>query len=298
MTRDQVLALPPRVLTQAQREAYFEQGFLGVEGLLDNATIATLKAVTDAFVEQSRDVVESGSTFDVAPGHSSDRPRVRRLKRPDDQHEVYWNYATGLIADLTADLVGPDVVYHHSKLNFKWSDGDDAVAWHQDIPFYPHTNYSPLTVGTYLTDVGMDDGPATFLPGSQDGPIYDHYDANGNWSGSISPADTARFDSERAEYLTGPAGTITVHNCRTVHGSLPTRSQSMRPLLLHVYASADAFAYTAHPDPSSHANMVVRGAPARVAHHDPRPCPIPPDWSGGYTSIFAAQTGEGATTGA
>ena len=31
---------------------------------------------------------------------------------------------------------------------------------------------------------------------------------------------------------------------------------------------------------------------ARWAHHDPRPCLLPPDWSGGYTSIFAVQQEE------
>jgi hypothetical protein len=36
----------------------------------------------------------------------------------------------------------------------------------------------------------------------------------------------------------------------------------------------------------------VRGRPARWARHDPRPCLVPPDWSGGYTSIFALQQGE------
>jgi len=36
----------------------------------------------------------------------------------------------------------------------------------------------------------------------------------------------------------------------------------------------------------------VRGQRARWAHHDPRPCMMPPDWSGGYTSIFAAQQEE------
>ncbi len=36
----------------------------------------------------------------------------------------------------------------------------------------------------------------------------------------------------------------------------------------------------------------MRGKPARRAHHDPRPCMIPPDWSGGYTSLFALQQGE------
>jgi hypothetical protein len=37
---------------------------------------------------------------------------------------------------------------------------------------------------------------------------------------------------------------------------------------------------------------IVRGKPARCAHHDPRPCLLPPDWSGGYTSIFALQQEE------
>ena len=47
-----------------------------------------------------------------------------------------------------------------------------------------------------------------------------------------------------------------------------------------------------HPDPSVHAYQVVRGERARWARHDPRPCLLPPDWSGGYTSIFAAQARE------
>jgi hypothetical protein len=37
---------------------------------------------------------------------------------------------------------------------------------------------------------------------------------------------------------------------------------------------------------------VVRGKPARWADHDPRPCQMPPDWSGGYTSLFAVQQNE------
>ena len=44
---------------------------------------------------------------------------------------------------------------------------------------------------------------------------------------------------------------------------------------------------------SSKTGEIVRGAPARVAHLDPTPCPVPPDWSRqGYGSIFIAQGGE------
>jgi hypothetical protein len=36
---------------------------------------------------------------------------------------------------------------------------------------------------------------------------------------------------------------------------------------------------------------------ARAGHHDPRPCLLPPDWSGGCTSIFALQQQEDWTDG-
>ena len=295
MTPEQILSHSPRVLTQAQREAYFRDGFLAVPGLVGRDWLDRLEAVTAEFIERSRKVAQSDAVFDLAPSHSAASPKVRRLKTPDDQHPAYWEFAQGVIADAVADVVGPDVVFHHSKLNFKWHDGGDEVKWHQDIQFYPHTNYSPLTVGLYLRDVGPDDGPLMALAGSHEGPLYDQYDAAGAWQGCLSPADSATLDLSKARAMTGPAGTITIHNCRTVHGSPPSRRADGRPLLLNAYTSADAFPYTPHPTPTAHSLSVVRGKPARWAHHEPRPCLIPPDWSGGYSSIFAAQTGEDAT---
>ena len=50
--------------------------------------------------------------------------------------------------------------------------------------------------------------------------------------------------------------------------------------------------YTYNPLQSQLLRRIVRGKPARWAYHDPRPCLLPPDWSGGYTSIFAVQQEE------
>ena len=93
-------------------------------------------------------------------------------------------------------------------------------------------------------------------------------------------------------YLTGPAGSVTVHNCRTVHGSKKNQSALGRPLLLNVYSAADAYPYMPNPIPSKLSGQVVRGETVRWAHHDPRPCQIPPDRSAGYTSIYAVQQEE------
>jgi hypothetical protein len=68
-------------------------------------------------------------------------------------------------------------------------------------------------------------------------------------------------------------------------------------LLLNTLSSADAFAYTYNPLTTRYYGQVIRGEPARWSHHDPRPCLMPPDWSGGYTSIFALQQEESWDSG-
>lgn len=293
MTPEQILSHPPRVLTQAQRESYFEKGYVLVENVVPDEWIERLREVTNEFVERSRDITESDAVWDLEPDHSADNPRLRRLTSPVEQHPAYWEFASdSIVADVAADVVGPNVKFHHSKLNFKWAEGGEEVKWHQDIQFWPHTNYSPATIGTLLYDCGPDQGPLGGLPGSQNGPLYDLYNDDGTWNGALSDADAASLDLGNVEYMTGPAGSLTIHNCRTVHGSPPNQSDTGRPLLLYAYSSADAFTYTYNPIMSSFYGAIVRGQPARHAHHDPRPCQIPPDWSGGYQSLFATQQGE------
>ena len=105
--------------------------------------------------------------FDLEPDHTSEHPRVRRLNMPYRQHPTYWEFTSDSpITDVAEDLLGPDVKVHHSKLNFKWSDGGEEVKWHQDIPFYPHTNYGVLAIGVYLEDVDDEMGPMGIVRGS------------------------------------------------------------------------------------------------------------------------------------
>ncbi len=292
MKPEEILKEPARVLSQAQREKYFTDGFVSVEQIVPRDTLAELQRVTTEFQDKSRAVTISDETFDIGPGHSVDSPVLRRLKSPDIQHDVYWSFSNGLMADVAADLVGPNVVFHHSKLNFKWFDASDTVKWHQDIQFFPHTNYNVITIGCYLADTDMTNGPLAALRGSHNDDLYSQYDSDGNWTGMLSDEDAASVDASRIEYMTGKAGSITVHNARTLHYSPASKNEVPRPLLLNCYTSSDAKPYTAHPSPTRNAYKLVRGEHVIWAEHDPRPCQIPPDWSGGYTSIYAAQSGE------
>ena len=294
MTPEQILAIAPRVLTQRQREGYFEDGFILLEKVVPEEWLDKLRSATQQLVESSRSVCKSDAVFDLEPDHTSEAPRLRRVSSPVDQDPVFWNYVSkSFLGDIVADLVGPEVTYHQSKLNFKWAKGGAEVKWHYDIPFWPHTNYSPLTVGTYLYDCEMDQGPVGFLPGSHRWRMPSQYDDDGRWIGCLRERDVAAIDVGNAKYMVGPAGSLTIHNCRTLHGSPANTSDKGRPLLLYVLTSADAFPYTPNPIPSpKYDAAMICGKPARFAHIDPIPCEVPPDWSRGYTSIFALQQRE------
>jgi ectoine hydroxylase len=278
-----------RVLSRSQRDAYADDGYIVVEDLVPDVWLDELRAVTAAFVDKSRSLTKSDKEFDLEPDHCAEAPRIRRLNFPVDRHEAYWRFATeSPVIDAVMDLLGPNIKFHHGKLNFKAPKGGEEVKWHQDIQFWPHTNYGPLTVGVFLDDVSEDMGNVGFVPGSHQGELYPQYHGD-RWMGCLTDEDVAKADIETAVYPTGPAGTVTIHNCRMVHGSAPNRSDTMRPLLLQTYSPTDAFAYTSLVSGSPHGDVLIRGEPARWARHDPRPCEVGP--TRGKT-IFEVQQGE------
>jgi ectoine hydroxylase-related dioxygenase (phytanoyl-CoA dioxygenase family) len=289
----EVLAHAPKVLSEAQRAQYFEQGYLVLERFVSEDWLARLRNVTEEFVEESRTVTESDGKFDIEPDHSAAAPRLRRLMSPVEHHAVYRDFTLkGPIVDLAEDLLGPNVKYHHSKLNFKWSDGGEEVKWHQDFPFWPHTNYSPLTIGVYLDDVDDGMGPLGVIPGSHHGSLYNHFDHDGNWTGALRDEDLPRADLSKAVFLPGPAGSVTIHNSCVIHGSVPNDSPRARNLLLQTYSAGDALVLSGLVQRFPHSDKIVRGAVPEVVEMAIDPVRMPPDWSAGYTSIFALQQGE------
>ena len=255
-----------------------------------------LNEITAEFVEESRSVIDSDDDYDLADGHGK---RTRRGIQPPEDAGPPATTSTGgsppgVIADVAADLVGPDVVFHHSKLNFKWDAGADDVKWHQDIQFYPpHQLQPPDHRDVPRPTPAFEDGPLMVVPGSHNGPLYDQYDGAGAWIGCLSADDSAGVDADRVDYLTGPAGSITVHNCRTVprlaahrpaerEAAAPQRLRVRRRVPLHGPSSADPQHREGDPGQPGALGPTTTRAPASS----------PPTGRVGYDSIFAAQDDE------
>lgn len=284
-----------RYLADRQVAAYHRDGYLAVTNVIDRLQIEALRAVTDEFVERSRRVADSGPLFDLDPRHTAERPALRRIKNPADNHPLYrWVAFESPIPGIVAELIGPDVKFHHSKLNLKSEKIGAPVEWHQDAAFYPHTNDDVLAVGLLLDDATPDNGCLAVLPGSHLGPVYDHYEGD-RFTGGINRADLGRLDVGRAALLPLPAGSIHIHHYRAVHGSAENTSNAPRRLLINSYSAADAVPLTPDTQHSPLYGRIVRGSPARIFRRTAAEWRMPPVWQEGYTSIYELQGSAGGS---
>lgn len=287
MKPQDVLQHPTNVLTAAQRQAFFDKGFVALPDYVPERWLLRLRAAMAELLDRSRAKTETDSVYVLEEGHSASDPRLHRVSSPQDQHPTFWEFMTDpVMTDLAADVVGPDVKFHHAKLNVKSGKGSRGFSWHQDIPAWPHTDFSPVTIGVYIDGCTPEQGPLSVAEGSQDGPLFSMYDDAGNYVVKIRDSDLGWLTDDKIRRITGGPGTTLLLSCRAVHGSAPNTETAARPLLLPVYSSADSFPITPSPIPSPHQGDIVRGRPARFASFDTRPVEMPPDWRGGYKPVW------------
>ena len=240
-------------LSSSQIDAYRNDGFIVVENVLSADEVRALREVTDDFVERARDVATHDDVYDLEPSHSADEPRVRRIKTPHAQHDVYAGVMRHpTILAILQQLVHPSIRFDTSKLNMKAAGYGAAVEWHQDWAFYPHTNDDLAAVGVMMDDCAVENGPLLCVPGSHRRPIFDHH-SDGVFCGAIDP-ETPGLALETARPCIGPAGSISIHHVRTTHGSALNTSDKMRRLLLFQYRAADAWPLLGAQQPKSWAD--------------------------------------------
>jgi len=275
-------------LSDAQIQSYRENGFLLLENVIPEATLAKLRKTIARFVELARGVAASNAMFDLAPGHGPEQPRLRRLKDPHRQDAVFNELAqSAVLVDPVSQLLGGTVRFDHSKLNFKHPDAEAQIAWHQDWAFYPYTNDDLLAVGVLIEDCKQDSGPLRVIPGSHRGPVYDHHH-QGVFAGAVRERDLAGL-LDSAVDLVAPAGSMTIHHVRTLHASANCTAATTRPLLLFSYAAVDAFPVFDAYDLEEFDSRILRGQALREGRMAALPIRLPLPRRAGADSIYDNQ---------
>src|SRR3546814_6963639 len=118
------MRIAPNVLTEAQRREYFRNGYLSLPNYVPETWLKKLHDSTSDLLERSRKIEQSDATYVLEDGHSQDNPRLHRVTSPQDHHPAFWDFiCSDVMTNLVADVVGPDVKFHHAKLHVKSGHG-------------------------------------------------------------------------------------------------------------------------------------------------------------------------------
>ncbi|HSV01111.1 MAG TPA: phytanoyl-CoA dioxygenase family protein [Roseiarcus sp.] len=278
------------MISDEQVRAYRRDGVIVVENVLDAETLAHLRSVVAELIAGAAAVAEHNEVYDLEPGHTPEAPRVRRIKAAHKVHPAFDALVRGEpVLELLKRLIGPGLRLHGSKLNMKSAQYGSPVEWHQDWAFYPHTNDDLLAIGVMLDDTDHSNGPMLVAPGTHRGPVWSHHGDDGRFIGLIDP-DLIRDEIARAIPCVGPAGSLSFHHVRALHGSAPNTSDRSRNLLLYEVAASDAWPLMGIKDFDEFDSRLMAGPPTVTPRMTATPVriPLPPPLRQG--SIYETQS--------
>lgn len=157
------------------------------------------------------------------------------------QHKEFENIAHNTkINSIVKRLLKYDdgIELQHCKLNDKPSSPDAGfVPWHQDYPFFPHTNYDLLACTIHIDKETLESGPLMVIPGSHKWGALSHTN-EGRFVGIIDDGDLKTGGEPVA--LECEKGEVHFHHCLLAHTSAPNTSGARRKHLIYQFRAEDA----------------------------------------------------------
>jgi len=225
------------MLTDSQKHAFWRDGVVTINDVLTPDEVAELETAVDLLSDDLKK-------------EKSDEVAVH-LREITIKNPIFRSLAKSTkLTSAVASLLGPDLQLHHSKLATKPPQKNKGgICWHQDFPFFPHTNTSLVAVMVMLDDATPFNGCMYVIPGAHKlGPLDHHADGwftrccQESLPEKIAPSSEADLIA-----VTPLAGGISIHHCLALHSSLPNLSGKHRRGLVFQYRAADAVQLSGGP---------------------------------------------------
>lgn len=220
---------PGAPLTDEQTHAFARDGFIVLRELFDPREIETLRNDA-ARLRNARDGMLDPETVIAEP----DSGAVRSVFKVHDQSDVFGRLAADQrLVDVARYLLQDDVYIHQSRMNYKPGFQGKEFYWHSDFETWHVEDGMPrmraLSMTVLLTENTPFNGPLMLIPGSHKHFVAcvgetpdDHYKLSLKRQEYGVPDDdslTTLATDGGIEAPTGPAGTVIVFDCNTMHGS-------------------------------------------------------------------------------
>jgi len=156
------------------------------------------------------------------------------------------------LLNLIEEIIGPNIIMHHSKLFYKPPHQGSAFPLHQDWSYFPTKNNSMIAAVIHLSESAPDTGCIRIVPGSHKIGKLEKSDGH-----TYIPKIHDEHDLEKAEPIIAEPGDVLFFHCFSLHGSMPNISNNPRKtILIQLYAGTDK---VIDDNPHSNIQLVLRG---------------------------------------
>jgi len=282
--------MPQKGLSPSEVSRFRERGYLIVPDVLDSGQLSRVNSAVEQIIAEESPLGDRATRLEWEPEQAGEQRVARRIYNPVHQHPEFERVALcDAVLDRVESVYGPNLQFHHGKLNLKGARVGSVVEWHQDFAYFPHTNPDLLACLIYLDDANEENGCLQVIPGSHAGRPFDH-SLNGAFAGKITEAGWRQGLPESVK-CEGRAGTMIMMHCMTPHASLPNRSGRPRPTLILEYRAADAYPIYYHEQThrSEQFTRQVRGQRISTARVTLTSFPMP-QLQGDHSSLYDLQS--------
>jgi ectoine hydroxylase-related dioxygenase (phytanoyl-CoA dioxygenase family) len=228
---------PFRTVTEEQAHHYDEQGFFVLADALGPAEVTALTDAIDPFEARQEEALRAmdGGRFFIARADEITFTAHLVLRSP-----VLQAFTTSaLLADLCADLIGPDVRLYWDQAVYKKPDTESPFPWHQDNGYAYVEPQQYLTCWVALTDATEENGCPWVVPGLHRGGTLAHEYSDIGFVCLREPT--------HAVPVPVGAGSIVVFSSLTPHSTGPNRTDAVRKAYIVQYAPSGAAVIRSQP---------------------------------------------------
>ncbi|MBC7182648.1 MAG: ectoine hydroxylase, partial [Marinobacter sp.] len=235
-------------LSDTDLARYERDGFLAINNFLDQATVQRFREDLRAY-EDDDSILRSEGTI-TEPG----KQEIRSIFGIHELSERFDRLTRDpRILAMVQQLLGSDAYIHQSRINFKPGFHGKGFDWHSDFETWHAEDGMPrmraVSFSIALTDNTPFNGPLMLIPGSHKRFVpcvgrtpEDNYQSSLKKQELGVPNDrdlAALADECGIKAPTGPAGSLIIFECNTLHASNANMSPWPRSNLFFVYNSVE-----------------------------------------------------------
>lgn len=235
-------------LSETELARYERDGFLVFNNFLDQETVKRFRDDLRAY-ENDNSILRSEGTI-TEPGKQEIRS-IFGIHELSDRFDRLTRESR--LLDMVHQLLGSDAYIHQSRINFKPGFHGKGFDWHSDFETWHAEDGMPrmraVSFSIALTDNTPFNGPLMLIPGSHKTFVpcvgrtpEDNYQSSLKKQelGVPNEQDLQKMaDQYGIQAPTGPAGSLIIFECNTLHASNANMSPWPRSNLFFVYNSVE-----------------------------------------------------------